>query len=166
MHYTEICGSLSKEICMSNMRRSVCSMNKLTCQHKSLPSVHTDPTWLSVSEALACVVALKWMPDKWLFANQSATSDTKEATTTLTGVVRGNRGCTRHCTHQCCYSPSTSVPLSSPQGSKLHLPGFRPKCTPLVRCFPLPHRLVSCLEYSYQHQWRKRRGKALIATLP
>lgn len=44
--YREIRGSLSKEICMSNTRRGVYSMNKLTCQHKSLPSVHTAPTWL------------------------------------------------------------------------------------------------------------------------
>lgn len=50
--YREIPGSLSKEICMSNTRRGVYSMNKLTCQHKSLPSVHTDPTWLRVSDAI------------------------------------------------------------------------------------------------------------------
>lgn len=69
MRYTEICGSLSSEICMSNTRRSVYSMNKLTCQHKSLPSVHTAPTWLGVSEVLACVIILKEMLDKGPFAN-------------------------------------------------------------------------------------------------
>ena len=70
MRYTEICGSLSNEICMSNTRRSVYSMNKLTCQHKSLPSVHTAPTWLGVSEVLACVIILKEMLDKGPFANR------------------------------------------------------------------------------------------------
>lgn len=66
-------------------------MNKLTCQHKSLPSVHTDPTWLRVSDALPCAVLLKQMLDKWLFANPSSTRDTKEDTTTPAGVAGGNR---------------------------------------------------------------------------
>lgn len=151
MHYTEMCGSLSKEICMSNTRRSVYSMNKLTCQHKSLPSVHTAPAWLSVSEAFACAVTLKWMLDKWLFANQSSTSDTKEAATTLTGVAGGNRARRRHRVRQPCCSPSTRVPLSSSQGSKFCSTGYRPGCTPFTRHFPLSHGLVSCLEYSYGH---------------
>lgn len=94
--YREIHGSLSKEICMSNTRRGVYSMNKLTCQHKSLPSVHTAPTWLSVSDALPWVVTLNQMLDKWLFANLSSTRDTKEDTTTAAGVVGGNRAGTRH----------------------------------------------------------------------
>lgn len=123
---------------MSNMRRSVYRMNKLTCQHKSLPSVHTAPTWLSVSEALACAVTLKWMLDKWLFANQSSTSDTKEATATLTGVAGGNRAYTRHGGHQHCCSTSTSVPPSLSQGSKFCFTGFRPECTPSQDASPCP----------------------------
>jgi len=109
MHYTDICGGLSREICMSNMTRSVYSMNKLTCQHKPLPSVHTAPTWLDVSEALACAVTLKWMLDKCFFVNQSSTSDTKEATTTPAGVAGGNRAGTRPYVHQHCCSPSTLI---------------------------------------------------------
>lgn len=132
--YREIRGSLSKKICMSNTRRGVYSMNKLTCQHKSLPSVHTAPTWLRVSDALPCTVTLKQMLDKWLFANPSSTRDTKEDTTTPAGVAGGNRAGTRHCPHQCCCSPGTSVSLSSPQGLKPCFTGFRSKCTLLIRC--------------------------------
>lgn len=133
------------EICMSNMRRSVYSMNKLTCQHKSLPSVHTAPTWLSVSEELACAVTLKWMLEKWLFANQSSTGDKKGAATTVTGVAGGNRARTRHCTHHHLCSPGSSVSLSLSQGPELCSTGFRPKCAPFTRCFPLSYRLVTCL---------------------
>lgn len=115
--YREIRGSLSKEICMSNTRRGVYSMNKLTCQHKSLPSVHTAPTWLSVSDALPCAVTLNQMLDKWLFANPSSTRDTKEDTTVPAGVAGGNRAGTRHCAHQRCCSPGTVCPSHQPRDS-------------------------------------------------